>query len=220
MRHLAALPWVCALVLTLAPAAPANAASVGCYVNSGTRNGSDSASASGFPGTDNPNGVDGSYGPSSSRHDVNEYEWCDPSDDWIRDVYMRWSTTADQKLAAERTTRCLLLEQLVVDNRSYNYTGARSSNLPYSGVYVADAFEQASQGYEEVSFIISDPGLISAGVDYYGYLQWEQEAKAGPLNNNPLMQYSISQAEYTNKSLFSQGYDPIGRWSKKIADNS
>ncbi len=196
------------------------ATNVTCSVNNGARNGSDSASASGFPGNDNPDGVTGSYSVDNGWHDSNEYEWCEPSHDWFKESYLRWSSSAVMKLTNERSTHTIQVEQQVYPETSYNYTGGHDSDLPYSSIYVADIFEQARQHYEEVSFVVYDPGLIVANYNYHGYLQWDQEAENAFNNTSPVLDHVVVQIEYGDKGLNVQNYDIIGSWSKKIRDNA
>jgi hypothetical protein len=220
MKRSRSLAVVIVLLLSLAgtPAA-VSGASVVCTVNNGTVNGSDSG-LNGFPGSDNPDGVDGSYSVSGSRHDSTEYEYCEPSHDWFDETRMMWNSTAVTKLRNEAGTHTIQVEQNVLPETSYNYTGGHSSNLPYSFIYVADVGQQASQGFEEVSYVVMDPSLIVANVDYYGYLQWQQEAD-GTFGGSfkPLLNRVDIKIEYGNKSLFVQNFDLIGRWQKKIANN-
>jgi hypothetical protein len=174
----------------------------------------------GFPGTDNPNGDTGSYSVDNIWHDSTEFEWCEPSHDWFKEDWLRWSSAATTKLTNERATHTIQVEQQVYPQTSYNYASGHDSNLPYNRIYVADIISQNQQGFEEVSFMVDDPGLITAGVNYHAYLQWEQEAKSGFPNTSPLLDHVITTIEYGNKAYFVQNYDWIGLWYKKLADNS
>lgn len=176
-------------VALLAAALPSTVAAtdVVCTVNNGAIDGSDSLGGA-YPGSDNPDGLTGSYSVDNNWHDSTEYEWCSPSHDWFKEKYVRWSSAAATKLHNKASTRTIQLEQNVYPADSYNYTGGHDSDLPYTSIYVADAAEQASQGYEEVSFVVYDPSRIAAGVNYHGYLQWEQEADGGFLDFSPLLQ--------------------------------
>ncbi len=211
---------VVALVLVSSLVAPVHATNVTCSVDNGAWNGSDSASASGYPGNDNPDGLTGSYSVDNTWHDSNEYEWCEPSHDWFKETYLRWSSTAVAKLVAERSTHTIQVEQQVFPETSYNYTGGHDSDLPYNSIYVADAFQQAAQHFEEVSFVVNDPGTIAANVNYHGYLQWDQEAENAFNNTSPVLDHVVVQIEYGDKNLNVQNYDPIGSWSKKLPNNS
>lgn len=215
-QRLAALIMATGLVLALAPAAAAT--DVVCTVNNGAVNGSDSLGGA-FPGADNPDNLTGSYSVDNIWHDATEKEWCSPSHDWFRETFVRWSAAAATKVHNEAATRTLQLEQNVFPADSYNYTGGHDSDLPWSGIYVADAAEQASQGYEEVSFIVSDPRRIVANVNYHGYLQWEQEADGGFADFSPLLNKVVIKIEYGDKLLNVQNFDTIGQWQKKIKNN-
>ncbi len=218
MTRRRSITFVLAALLLASTPAPATATNVVCTIDNGAVNGSDSLGGA-YPGSDNPDGATGSYSVDNIWHDATEYEWCSPSHDWFKEKFVRWSTTAANKLHAEAATHTIQLEQNVFPADSYNYTGGHSSNLPYTGIYVADAAEQASQGFEEVSFIVSDPGRIVAGTNYFGYLQWEQEADGGFLDFSPLLNKVEVKIEYGNKLLIVQNWDMIGRWQKKIANN-
>jgi hypothetical protein len=213
-----ALLLALALLATVVPSAQAT--DVTCTVNNGAWNGSDSASGSGYPGNDNPDGLTGSYSVDNRWHDSNEYEWCEPSHDWFKETYLRWSSTAVSKLVNERSTHTIQVEQQVYPETSYNYTGGHDSDLPYNSIYVADIFQQAWQHFEEVSFVVNDPGTIAANVNYYGYLQWDQEAENTTNNTSPVLDHVMVQIEYGDKNLNVQNYDQIGSSSKKIPGNA
>lgn len=216
-RRISALATA-ALLVAMLPG-QAQATDVVCTVNNGAVNGSDSLGGT-YPGVDNPDGVTGSYSVDNLRHNATEYEWCSPSDDWFKDTRIRWSAaTVSTTLKPQRTSRTLQVEQNVIPADSYNWAGGRNSNLPYTHFYVADAAEQAKDGYEDASFGIYDPGTIVAGIDYYAYLQWEQEADGGFLDFSPLVNYVDTKITWGTKLYFLVNYDIIGRWWKKIANN-
>jgi hypothetical protein len=207
-----------AILLVAALPGTAAATDVVCTVDNGAVNGSDSLGGA-FPGTDNPNNDTGSYSVDNIWHDATEYEWCSPSRDWFKDRYLKWSTTAVNLLKANRNAWTIQVEQDVLPADSYNYAGTRDSSLPYTDFYVADAVEQAHDGYEDVSFGIYDPGTIAANVNYYAYLQWEQEADGGFLDFSPLLNYVDTKVTKGTKLYLLINYDIIGRWHKKIANN-
>jgi hypothetical protein len=210
---------VAALLIGLLPAT-ALATNVVCTINNGGVNGSDSIGGS-YPGSDNPDGATGSYSVDNAWHDATEYEWCQPSFDWFKDRYIRWSsTTVNNVLKPNRNTRTLQVEQDVLPADSYNWpNGGRDSNLPWTHFYVADIFQQTKDGYEDVAFGIYDPGTIVAGTNYYAYLQWEQEADGGFLDNSPLLNYVDTKITWGDKAYGLKNYDIIGRWKKKVANN-
>ncbi len=218
MRPLRSALLVAALVIGSSPE-PASATSVVCAVNSGGVNGSDSLGGT-FPGSDNPDSETGSYSVDDLWHDTTEYEWCQPNFDWFKERYLEWSaSTVSNMLIPYRTTRTLQVEQDVIPADSYNWGGARDSNLPWTDFWVADVFQQINDGYEDVAFGIYDPGTIVAGINYYAYLQWEQEADGGLLDTSPLLNYVETKITWGDKLYGLQNYDVIGRWRKKVANN-
>lgn len=218
MKRISRLVIGVVLLGSFVPPQWAAAVTVVCTVNNGTINGSDSLGGQ-YPGIDDPFAGTASYSVSGFWHDATEYEWCAPTPDWFKDRDVKWNATAVQKLQNEAATRTIQLEQDVKPQDAYDYTGGHSSSLPYIWVYTADVAQQLADGYEDTSFGVSDPSLIIANVNYYGYLEWRQEADGGFLNGSPLLQWVETKITYGKKDYTLINYDVIGHWTKKVANN-
>ena len=84
---------------------------------------------------------------------------------------------------------------------------------------MSNAAEQAGQGYEEAWFVVGEPKQIIANTNYFAYMEWEQEADGGFLDNSPLMSKVVSKVEYTDNALNNLYFDVIGQYSKKVTNN-
>src|SRR5919106_3798978 len=144
---------IVAITLIAVPAAypqPTSAAPP-CYVDNGTYNAADHNSWAG--GTDAPI-PDKTWGPDNAWDDMLLAEWCEPNHDWLRDRYIRWSSSAMQIVHNRWNNyqNFMVIEQHIKDEWQYNNRNNTDSNLPYVWYYVADIFEQAYQHYEEAGW--------------------------------------------------------------------
>lgn len=89
----------------------------------------------------------------------------------------------------------------------YQWGFSYSSDLPIGQVYVADVFSSASQGFEEVSFIVVDMSLIEPWTNYYVNAYWNQE-------NVNTAGYFFGLTQYTDFWLNAYFSDYIGTFSK------
>ncbi len=119
----------------------------------------------------------------------------------------QWEGTRWDRIQAYKDSRSIAQDINISGPEDYNHTGAASSNLPYTGIYVADVLEQLRQGYEEVSFLFPDVSRIAKGFNYYTRTQWDQEqADLGWID---------SKSQWTDRWFNSIYYDQIGRMDAK-----
>jgi hypothetical protein len=182
-----------------------------CIVDGGANNGTDSGAEFGlvgFPGFDSgPVNDQGTWAPDNPWHDNWLKEWCEPNHDWIHDNFIRWSGARWDKIQASKATRRIAQDVNIAPETSYNWRQA-SSTLPFTHFYNADIFEQWSQGYEEISFLISDVSQIGKGVNYNTRSQWDQEGVA--------LNWVDSKSQWTDNAWYQTfQWDVIGRIDDK-----
>lgn len=172
---------------------------------SGESNGSDYLS-----GQDNP-GATGSYSVDNTWQDFYLSEWSEPSHDWARDRYNRWSsTTYNNVLYPQRNSKALGFQLTIVDQYWYNYTGSWATNLPYTkAAENENPIEELLQGYTEVDTEINDPSRIVAGVNYY--IDYQIDSERSP--SNPRFE---SEIEWCDKSYITCNWDITGVFYKTI----
>jgi hypothetical protein len=184
-----------------------------CAVGNGANNGTDSGpefGLAGFPGSDDgPNHDQGSWAPTNGYHDSWLKEWCEDQNyhDWVHDNFIKWEGTRWDKIQQYKTSRKIAQDININDELRYNFTGQYSSTLPYTGTYLADIFEQASQGYEEFSFLVGDVSKIVKAKSYNTRTQWDQERTD--------LGWIDSKSQWTDNLYFSIFYDIIGRMDAK-----
>jgi hypothetical protein len=181
-----------------------------CYVNNGYINAQDNVS----PNLDAPT-PNKSWGPYNYTHNLKIAEWCEPGHDWVRDSRIEWSASAVDYIRThwQRWQDFMIFEQIIASEHQYNNRNNTTASLPYVTYYVADIFEQWSQGYEEAGWWLrSQSQNLVAGQRYYAYAQWDQERS--PMTDN--WQF-LSQAEMVDQWAFSyDGVDPVGKITKKV----
>jgi hypothetical protein len=185
-----------------------------CPVDGGTVNGMDSGLEYGYPpgyypGDDNPYDDQGTYSVDNDWHDSRLYEWC-TANDQMREDWLRWSSSAIDALVAQQCCRTLGVETHVYPHTSYNCVCAQSSNLPYTFLFIANAFWEGQQGYAETSFIMDDPQFLVANTNYWAQLTWSQEPTAFSWMET-IVQWMKNPEDFYE----SVAWDAVGNWSKQ-----
>jgi hypothetical protein len=212
MRRLTALVIQATLLASLLSLAGPGSVAAACIVDDGANNGTDSGAEFGlvgFPGFDaGPANDQGSWAPDNIWHDSWLKEWCEPSHDWIHDNYIRWSGARWDKIQQFKTTRRIAQDVNIAPAESYNWAFQASSTLPWDYFYNADIFEQWNQGYEEISFLISDVTRIGKGTNYNTRSKWDQEGTA--------LNWVDSKSQWTDNAWYETfQWDKIGRIDAK-----
>lgn len=214
-QRIVTIGQVCLFVTSLS-ASNVMPVSAACQVDNGANNGTDSGTEFGlvgFPGSDaGPDNDQGSWAPDNNWHDNWLKEWCEPDHDWVHDNWIRWSGARWDKLQQFKDSRRIAQDVNIKPETSYNYvSGTASSTLPWTNFYTADPFEQWQQGYEEISFLISDVSRIGKGVNYNTRSQWNAEG--------PPLTWIQAKTQWTDNVWYNTfNWDVIGRMDGKKVD--
>jgi hypothetical protein len=206
--------------LSLGAPGPVLGTQIVCTIDNGNLNGFDSGN--GFPGSDNPDGVDDWYSPNNVWHDASLKEWCYPAQqyDQFRDNWLKWSVGSVAQLQND-SNRNLEVEHAVYPENSYNANSEwMDSDLPWTWHFVSHVLEQRQNGYEESWIVIGEPNEIVSGFNYHHWQKWLQEANDGFNNNNPYLDKVLSKIEWTLDNFNNIDWDPIGRMKKLVVNNS